>query len=275
MRGQRGTIAVVALGILLVVAVLGLTLLTASQSERFQSTRTRRRTEAFYVADAGVQNVVSVLKSNANGVIGNRFPVTQSLLTTPADWGLTAANFPGGFQTNNLNGGQFIPNDATSYVQVTLPGIGRGTATVKICLKSITLGLGAHPVVFGVDSSGGVPGGVSRRILADVTLTPVGGRPPNPIQAGGLYSPILGALTAGATSIPGTVLDPGITVTIVKRVGNNWQAVGTAAAASTPAAGPYSFSLTTTPLIRGDVYSAQYTLPSGGTSPYGFPTAVR
>ncbi len=130
-------------------------------------------------------------------------------------------------------------------------------------------------MVFGFDSTGTVPGGINRRILADVTLTPVGGRPPNPVQAGGLNAPILAPLTAGATSIPGTVLDPGVTMTIVKRVGNNWLTVGAATAGATPAGGPYSFSLTTAALTRGDVYSATYTLPGGGTSPYAFPVPVR
>lgn len=274
-RPPRGSIAIVALGILLVLAVLGLTLLTAAQSERFQAARTRRRTEAFYVAEAGIQNVVSVLKANANSVIGSRFPVTQALLTVPADWGLTAAAFPGGFQANNLSGGQFLPNDPTSYVQVTLPNLGRGTATVRVSLKSITVGLGTNPVVFGFDATGTVAGGVSRRLLADVTLTPVGGRPPNPVQAGGLNAPLLAPLTAGATSLPGTVPDPGVTVTLVKRVGNNWQAVGTAPAGAAPAGGPYAFSLTTAALTTGDVYSAQYVQPGGATSPYAFPVPVR
>ena len=274
-RDQRGMIAAVALIFLVVIAVLGLSLLTASQVDRSNSTRTRSRTEAFYVAEGGLQAVINSLKTNASNVVRATFPVMPGLLTNATEWGFTAANYPGGITFHNMAGGQFRANDPTSNVVVNVPGIGRGTAQVTVWLKSVGATV-ADPVVFGVTSVGTLPNGTLRTVLADVTLVARGGRPPNPIQTGGLEGPVLDLLTDGATSISGSVLDRGATVAIQKRVGNTWQQVGTVTAANTPAGGPYAFSLNvTTPLARGETYSAREQANSGSPwSPLAFPVAV-
>ena len=274
-RGQRGMIGALALTVLTALTVLGLALLTASQVDRFNSARTRSRTEAFYVAEGGLQEVINSLKTNASNVVRATFPVLPGLLTNSTDWGFTAANYPGGITLNNMAGGQFLANDPTSNVVVNVPGIGRGTAQVTVWLKSVGATV-ADPVVFGVTSVGTLPNGTLRTVLADVTLVARGGRPPNPIQTGGLEGPVLNFLTDGATSITGTVLDTGATVAIQKRVGNNWQQVGTVTASNTPAGGPYAFSLNvTTPLVRGEMYSAREQANSGSPwSALAFPVSV-
>ena len=274
-RDQRGMIAAVALVFLVVIGVLGLALLTASQVDRFNSTRTRSRTEAFYVAEGGLHAVNNSLKTNASNVVRATYPVMPGLLTNATEWGFTAANYPGGITFHNMAGGQFRANDPTSNVVVNVPGIGRGTAQVTVWLKSVGATV-ADPVVFGVTSAGTLPNGTLRTVLADVTLVALGGRSPNPLQTGGLDGPLLDLLMDGATSITGTVLDRGATVAIQKRVGNTWQQVGTVTAANTPAGGPYAFSLNvTTPLVRGETYSAREQATNNGPwSPLAFPVAV-
>ena len=274
-RDQRGMIAAVALVFLAVIAVLGLALLTASQVDRFNSSRVRSRSEAFYVAEGGMQDVINSLKTNASNVVRATFPVMPGLLTNSSDWGFTAANFPGGITYNNMPNGQFGANNPNSNVVVVLPGIGRGTAHVTVWLKSVGITV-ADPVVFGVTSVGNLPNATFRTVLADVTLVARGGRPPNPIQTGGLEGPVLSMLTDGGTSISGTVLDKGANVRILKRVGNTWSQVGTPTASNNPPGGPYNFTLGLgTPLQRGETYSAQSQASNGAPwSPMAFPSVV-
>ncbi len=274
-REPRGMIAAVALTFLTVIAILGLALLTAAQVDRFNSARTRNRTEAFYVADGGLQAVNNSLKTNASNVVRATFPVMPGLLTNAADWGFSADNYGGGITFNNMPGGQFRVNDPTSNVVVTVPGIGRGTAQVTVWLKSVGATV-ADPVVFGATSVGTIPNGTLRTVLADVTLAPRGGRPPNPLQTGGLEGPVLDLLMDGGTAISGTVLDRGATVALLKRVGNTWQQIGSVPAANAPPGGPYSFSLPLgAPLQRGDIYSAKsQTNNNAPWSPMAFAVAV-
>ena len=273
-RDPRGMIAAVALVILGILATLGLALLTAAQVDRFGSTRMRSRTDAFYVAEGGLQAVVNGLKTNASNVVRATFPVLPGQLSDAGDWGFTAANYPGGLIFNNMAGGTFKPNDPTSNVVVTIPGIGRGTATVTVWLRSVGATVN-DPVVFGVTSAGTLPNLTTRTVLADATLTPRGGRPPNPLQTGGLEGPVLNLLTAGGSSVSGTVLNGGANVRILTRVGNNWQQAGTVTAANAGGA-PYAFNLNlAAPLARGDVYSAQsQTNNNAPWSPIAFPVVV-
>ncbi len=239
-RVPRGMIAAVALVILGVLLALGMALLTAAQGDRFNSTRTRSRADAFYVADGGLQVVVNGLKTNASNVVRATFPVQPGLLITANEWGFTNANYPGGIVFNNMGAGptyQWTPcspcDGTNSNVVVTVPGMGSGTARVTVWLTSgTTVG---NPVVFTIRAVGTLPNGTSRTVVADVTLRPNGGRPPNPLQTGGLEGPVLNLLTDGSTSISGTVLDGGATVKILKGVGNNWTPVGTVTAANSPA----------------------------------------
>ncbi len=274
-RAQQGMIGALALTVLTALTVLGLALLTASQVDRFNSARTRSRTEAFYVAEGGQQVVINSLKTNASNVVRATFPVLPGLLTNATDWGFTATSYPGGITFNNMAGGRFVPNDPTSNVVVTLPGIGRGTAHVTVWLKSVGATV-ADPVVFEATSVGTLPNGTARTVQADVTLVALGGRPPNPIQTGGLEGAVLGLLMDGATAITGTVLDRGATVAVLKRVGSTWQPVGTVTATTTPTGGLYAFSLNvTTPLVRGETYSAKEQASSGSPwSPLAFPVSV-
>ncbi len=272
--GPRGMIAAVALVILSILATLGLALLTAAQVDRFGTTWTRSRTDAFYVAEGGLQMVVNTLKINASNVVRATFPVLPGQLTGADDWGFTSTNYPAGLAFNNMPGGAFKPNDPTSNVVVSIPGIGRGAATVTVWLRSIGATV-ADPVVFGLTSVGTLPNLTSRSVLADATLTPRGGRPPNPLQTGGLEGPVLDLLVAGGTSITGTVLDSGANVRILKRVGNNWQPVNTVTAANGGGA-PYAFNLNlAATLVRGDIYSAQsQTSNNAPWSPLAFPVVV-
>ncbi len=283
-RDQRGMILAVALTFLVVLAVLAMALLTAAQTDRFNSFRVRSRTEAFYVADGGLQGVLATLKSNASNVVAATYPVVPGLLINAVDWGFTAQNYPGGITFNNMPGGRFTPNDSTSNVVVTLPRIGRGTAQVTVWLKSVGATL-ADPVVFGVSSVGTLPTGTRRTVTADVTLAARGGRPPNPIQTGGLGGPVLGFLQDGGTSISGTVQRGGATVAIQKRVGNMWVEVGRATAGAAPAgmaggaagggASPFTLNLST-PLVRGETYSAKsQDSASAPWSPLAFPAVVQ
>lgn len=272
---QRGMIAALALVILGVLATLGMALLTAAQGDRFASTRTRNRGEAFYVAEGGMQVTINGLKTNASNVVRATFPVMPGLLTNAADWGFTAANYPGGLTFNNMAGGRFIANDPTSNAVVTIPGIGRGTARVTVWLRSVGATV-ADPVVFGVTSAGTLANNLtSRTVQADVTLVARGGRPPNPLQTGGLEGPVLNLLVDGDTSISGTVLDGGASVRVLKRVGNNWSLVGTANAAN-GGGGPYAFTLNVpSPLARGETYSATSQANNNGPwSPLAFPAVV-
>ncbi len=275
-RDQRGMILAVALAFMVVLAVLGIALLTAAQTDRFNTNRVRSRTEAFYVADGGLQGVLSILKANATNVVAATYPVVPGLLTNADDWGFTADNYPGGLTFNNMPGGRFTANDSTSNVLVTLPGIGRGTAQVTVWLKSVGATL-ADPVVFGVSSAATLPNGIRRTVTADVTLVARGGRPPNPLQTGGLGGPVLTLLQDGDTAISGTVQRGGASVAILKRVGNTWQQIGTVAAAGAPAGGPYPFSLNVaSPLVRGETYSAKSQDNAGDPwSPLAFPAVVQ
>jgi hypothetical protein len=267
--------AMAALIALLALAAIAIGLLTTSGRHRAAAAQAHSGAEALFVAEGGVQQVIRVLKTGASTSVRDHYPVTREFLATAAAWGLTPAAFPGGFQAENLRDGQFIPGDPRSAVEVTVPGIGRGTATVRVWLKAIHVGEGMHPVVFGVDGTGALPDGGSRRIVAEVILRPVGGRPPNPIQAGGLNAPVLAPLAGGATAIAGTVLDPGARVTILRRAGNNWEVVGATEAAAGPAGGPYAFSLATNPLAAGETYSAQHVMSGGAAGAYAFPVAAR
>ena len=272
---ERGVVGGIALCIMAVLAVLALGLLGSAQGDRFASTRSRNRTEAFYVADGGLQTVISSLKTNASNVVRATFPVLPGLLINASDWGFTAADFPGGITFNNMAGGQFVPNDPTSNVVVTVPGIGRGTARVTVWLKSVGATV-ADPVVFGVTSAGTLPAGSTRTVLADVTLVARGGRPPNPLQTGGLDGPVLNLLMAGGMNIGGTTLDGGATVAILKRVGNNWQQIGMAVAANAPPGGPYGFTFNlAAALARGETFSAKAQAnPGDPWSPLAFPAVV-
>ena len=272
---QRGMIAALALVILGVLATLGMALLTAAQGDRFASTRTRNRAEAFYAAEGGLQFTINGLKTNASNVVRATFPVMPGLLTNAADWGFTSANYPGGLTFNNMAGGRFIANDPTSNVVATIPNIGRGTARVTVWLRSVGATV-ADPVVFGVTSAGTLANNLtSRTVQADVTLVARGGRPPNPLQTGGLEGPVLNLLVDGDTGIPGSVLDRGATVRILKRVGNNWSLVGTANAAN-GGSSPYAFTLNvSSPLVRGETYSAMSQANGGAPwSPLAFPAVV-
>jgi hypothetical protein len=274
-KNQRGMIGVLALVILGVLATLGMALLTASQGDRFTSTRTRNRAEAFYVAEGGLQATINTLKTNATNVVRATFPVMPGFLTNAADWGFTPANYPSGLVFNNMPGGQFIANDPTSNVVATIPSIGRGNARVTVWLRSVGATL-ADPVVFGVTSLGTLDGNLTARtVQADVTLVARGGRPPNPLQSGGLEGPVLNLLVDGDTSISGTVLDGGATVRVLKRVGNNWSLVGTTNAAN-GGGSSYAFSLNvSSPLTRGETYSAiSQATHNGPWSPLAFPSVV-
>jgi hypothetical protein len=267
-------IAAVALVIIGILATVGMALLTAAQVDSFGSIRTRSRTDAFYVAEGGLQVVVNGLKTNASNVVRATFPVMPGQLVNASDWGFTNANYPGGLLFNNMAGNSFRPNDPTSNVVATIPGIGLGTARVTVWLRSIGATV-SDPVVFGLTSAGTLPNLTTRTVVADVTLTPRGGRPPNPLQTGGLEGPVLDLLLAGGTSISGTVLDGGANVRILKRVGNNWQQAGMVTAAN-GGGGPYGFSLNLgTPLVRGEMYSAQsQTNNNAPWSPIAFPVVV-
>jgi hypothetical protein len=270
-------ILAVALAFMVVLAMMGVVLLGAAQTDRFNAFRVRSRTEAFYVADGGLQGVLSILKSNATNVVAATYPVVPGLLTNAEDWGFTADNYPGGLSFNNMPGRRFTPNDASSNVVVALPAIGRGTAQVTVWLKSAGATL-ADPVVFGVSSVGTLPNRTGRTVAADVTLQARGGRPPNPLQTGGLGGPVLSLLQDGDTAISGTVQRPGDRVAIMKRVGNGWVQVGDAVtAASQPAGGPYPFTLSlSTPLVRGETYSAKSREGADGPwSPLAFPAVVQ
>lgn len=268
-------VAAVALTILTVLAVLGLALLTAAQGDRFNTTRVRNRTEAFYVAEGGLQVIINNLKTNATNVVRATFPVMPGLLTKADDWGFTSATYPGGITFNNMAGGRFTPNDPNSNVVVTVPNIGRGTSRVTVWLRSVGA-TAADPVVFGITSVGTLPAGAFRTVVADVTLVARGGRPPNPLQTGGLGGPLLNLLVAGGTSISGTVQTGGANVAILKRVGNGWQQIGTVTAANAPAGGPYPFNLNLAgPLVRGETYSAKSQANNGAPwSPPAFPVVV-
>ena len=275
-RDPRGMIGAVALVILTVIAVLGLSLLTVADMDRFYAARARARAEAFYVADGGMQGVLPVLKVNANNVVGATYPVVPGLLVSADDWGFSADNYPGGITFNNMPSGQFTPNNPSSNVVITMP-IGRGTAQVTVWLKSVGATL-ADPVVFGLTSVGRVPDGrFTRTVMSDITLVARGGRPPNPLQTGGLGGPVLDYLTDGGTSISGTVQRAGASVEILKRVGNSWVPAGaTVTAANAPAGGPYAFTMNTAALVRGETYSAKsQDGPGAPWSPLAFPMVVQ
>ena len=135
LKNQKGAALVTAIYAVLILTILGLSLMTVSESARTVSENNTQAAESFYIAEAGMAHAVGLFKANGKDFnINSVIPASGSGLNFGAgNYIVTVTNGPGADErtvTATGNG----PNNSSSIIQARYKFSG-GSATAAIVIN--------------------------------------------------------------------------------------------------------------------------------------------